>query len=483
MSGDYLLRAEGVNLDTVLGDTNQLSVIRGSGLMLRDSVRCLVHHLRGRFKDTHFNEVSRDASAVVLGFRADENRMTEVTEESIHYFRKQYKDFTFVVDTTDATGNFINDQQQLKAKNRLRQIQQPSLALVDWNTHFVENNGVCEVGGIRPNAQKPIVDKQASLSVYRRFEYGRTQRSEFYKNELGDQVNALKFTDDLKSLSESHQHGNLNDKVAVLYWDGNGFGSIQSRIVKTAEDKKAFDDEIQERHRAFLEVQIQDALKDINYQTSDQRLRMETLLWGGDEILLVVPACCGFDTLMRFYEVIKKWSYQGESMTYSCGVVFSQANTPISRLTQLAKNLAESNKLLPDTKLQNRFDYVTLESMDFPSEPLNVLRERQYHLAADNRQNLHPLDSLGMTTLARVLINSDFPKSKLIELAKVYASEGKEAAEAVKERILHVIGKDNMERVEIHIKALFKQPDEYWNWLHLAELWDYLIPWGDRQDG
>lgn len=484
MPQNYLLRAEGVNLSAVLEDTNQLSVIRGSSLMLSDSVKCLLPHLSARFKDILFSEISRDASAVIIKFSSLETIATLVVKEAVQFFCDQYKDFTFVVDSISATNDFIEDQHRLLAKNRLRQLQQPTLAVPEWNTANT-TVAVCEVDGIRPSGSNKITGSTiTSDSVFRRFSVGRDKRSAFYKDELGDVVDfdTLMFTSDLQALAKSHQHGNLNNKIAVIYWDGNGFGSMQSRLVKTAEEKTAFDDEITQKHRAFLKQQILDSLKNKDYLTHNGELRLETLLWGGDEILMVVPACCGFDTLLRFYQAIENWTYRGEKMTYSCGLVFSQANTPIYRLTKLAKDLAETNKQDPQLKTHNRLDYLVLESMDFPSEPLDVLRQRQYQLAAESRQNLQPLNATGLSTLAHALIESDFPKSKLVELVKAYVADGEEAAQVVENRIAHVIGEAQMTRVTQHIAQLFQQDDPFWNWLHLAELWDYLLPWGDRND-
>ena len=449
--------------------------------MIRAAAKHLSEALKQSYPKVSFTEISKDASSVLIRFdNVSNDTAQDIKERAINYFQTGYPDLTFVVDQMLANQDFVSDQNRLLAANRLRQLQQISLALPIWNDQEIEKP-VCELDGVRPTSRKAFRDKKISFSVHNRLTFGRSQRKQFYQNELGDDAfdDSLEFTDDLQSLAASDCWGNLNDKIAVIYLDGNNFGSIQSNYATTADKKSAFDSEVASKHRAYLQKLLNTATARQNkdrFWTNDNKLRLEVLLWGGDEILIVVPAWCGFDVLQLFYQYIEGWEYQEEAMTYSGGLVFSQANTPIYRLTALAKKLAESIKSAQQNGDRgNYFDYVVLESIDYPSQSITGLRNQQYHHAAPQRQFLEPLPDDDLRTLQHMIQVSDFPKSKLVELARTYVAQGEEAAMLVKNRVQHIITAEHMARVESYVKALFRQPQTFWNWVHLAELWDYLL--------
>ena len=119
---------------------------------------------------------------------------------------------------------------------------------------------------------------------------------------------------------------------AVAHLDGNGFGDIQRRRVETPADQIAFDDRLPEVRATFLAIPLK-ALIDGHFRGAprlatrcppDDRgesLRLETLLWGGDEMTLVVPAWLGFDVLQLFYHRAAAWQFQDEPLTHAGGIV------------------------------------------------------------------------------------------------------------------------------------------------------------------
>src|SRR5439155_23707913 len=90
--------------------------------------------------------------------------------------------------------------------------------------------------------------------------------------------------------------------------------------------------------------------------------RLETLLWGGDELIWVVPAWQGWKILSLFYRQSTNWNFAAQPLTHAAGMVFCHHNAPIHSITALAKTLAEVAK--EKSRDQNLFAYLVLESFD-----------------------------------------------------------------------------------------------------------------------
>ena len=78
------------------------------------------------------------------------------------------------------------------------------------------------------------------------------------------------------------------------------------------------------------------------------KVRIETLLWGGDELIWVVPAWCGMEAVQFFFDNTNTkdavWEVNGRRLTHAAGVVFCSCRAPIRSVVKLAKELAESVK-------------------------------------------------------------------------------------------------------------------------------------------
>ncbi len=125
---------------------------------------------------------------------------------------------------------------------------------------------------------------------------------------------------------------------------------------------------------------------------------METLLWGGDEIVWVTPAWRGWRLLTMFYESAKAWQLLGKSVTHSAGLVFCHHKAPIHEIVHLAKEL---NGMVKEKgrrqKARNLFAYQVLESFDHIGRALDddFLRER-YPFYAGPENNPLVLDGTAM---------------------------------------------------------------------------------------
>ena len=309
---EYLLRLEGVNLSSVLEDTNQLSVIRGGSLLLRQSIYDIADHF------SKLEPISSGASAGLFRLQADAQEAEQVRDDIAAYLNcdPHYCHLTFVVDIQPAGEEFILDSEAVLARNRFRQLQQPTLALPPYN----EKTDVapCDWDGLRPGTVQLEVMRDGnrpwvSTSVQQRHNYGRDQKQRFYRRETAEPTLAsLRFTNDLHDLSENSPFRNLDGKLAIIYLDGNGFTKLRETYCHTAEALRKFDSCVQDYRRQFLTAFLQHIKDDPHFKTDAGVLRLETLLWGGDELILVVPAWKGLQTLHAFYAQSEHWKFEGE---------------------------------------------------------------------------------------------------------------------------------------------------------------------------
>ncbi|MDY6992314.1 MAG: hypothetical protein SVR94_06870 [Pseudomonadota bacterium] len=401
MSNHYYLRIEGVNLYAVLSDTSQISIIRGGSLLLREAIKIISKHF------SQLEPISSGASVGLFEFDAEtEQAATELRQavaERLN-FHSLLQHLTFVVDIQAAGEHFLIDKEAVLARNRFSQMRQLTIAMPYHNQN--PKIGPCAIDNLRPASAPQEVrlqdeKKWVSQSVYKRLLYGRQQKRQFYRAETGLK---LPFTQDLSELAElkTDKFNNLNNKIAVLYFDGNGFSGIQARHCQTVDAMRCFDNAIQSKRKAFLKALLTEIKTDPLFLTADNKIRLETLLWGGDEMIFVVPAWCGLTLLNFFYQASQDWSFAGEALTHAGGIVFCQVGTPIQRVKKLAQDLADAVKDSPQGRKQNLFEYAVLESIDYPTESLEMLRRQQFGDLASSRQPMRPFNHTALATVERL---------------------------------------------------------------------------------
>ena len=479
---DYYLQVEGVNLDNVLADTQNISVIRGSSLLLRQSIRDIEHRY---FKEKAC--ISSGASAGLFQFRAEsEADAMQKRQDLVNYLNSDshYQHFTFVVNI-QAADNFTKDKEKLLAKNRFQQMQQLSVVMPESSKKQVE----CELDNLRPANRKARIKQKlssesaseyrqknsVSTSVHKRWQHGRKQRKEFYKQEAG--LTGYQVTKDLTTLATS-KNQKLNNKIAVFYCDGNGFGKIQQEHCKTAEALNNFDRKIQTYRREFLTALLEWTNEQDDFRTENNELRLETLLWGGDEFTLVVPAWYGLAMIDFFYCFSKKWQFNDIPLTHAGGLVFAHAKAPIQRVQKLAKDLAERVKDYPGGKTANYLEYAVLESIDFPTESLEDFHKGLFGDLEKNRPLLTPLNE-SMREQA-IQLKNIVSKGQVYVLARAILDN---KFEKQLERLLEVTDfpdtlKDKLQALQDYLDAIFPNINLdsklKWQCLHLVDLWDYV---------
>jgi CRISPR/Cas system-associated protein Cas10 (large subunit of type III CRISPR-Cas system) len=123
--------------------------------------------------------------------------------------------------------------------------------------------------------------------------------------------------------------------IGVVYADGNGLGDWFQEAKTVAE----YRDRSQSVGEAVDEA-LWDALRE---HCAGQKHPFEVILVGGDDVLLIVPAC---DALPVAHDICKRFEEKmsTEKQTMSAGVVVAEHHTPVYFLRRLAEDLLKNAK-------------------------------------------------------------------------------------------------------------------------------------------
>lgn len=499
-----LLRIEGVNLDYTVFDTEDLSTRRGGSLMLLHAIQDIAKIFSSRM-----SAISTGASTGLFVIKEEPGQETLATE--VHTWLKDHSPYchgTFVVDMTQ--GEFPQANEQAVAANRWRQMQSLSFSGVGLTA---QAGKPCEIDDLRPRCSDPVGSIH-SASVQHRRKHGKDQKQLFYESILCDGVRRL-YTEEFEGLAKSMNNAlvptpNLAGKMAVFYADGNGFGKV-GRGCQTPDDLRKWDDYIKNCRKELLAAIIAHASADPRWKTDKGGLRIETLLWGGDELMFVVPGWCGMALADLFFaQTAGKMHYppgSKKALTHACGLVFCHHQAPISAISKLAKALADKSK--EDTSAfmeKDSLNWVVLESFDQAGSQLDQFLATRYH------QKLSGWDQLTLTpdavhSLAHDLaaLKQDLPRSTIVRALRMIvdgtafdADEGKakepkrlleRSYASVTEALLEAEnGKASFCRVWQQLHPNGKAwggeqgtttqlaPEDLPAWVKLLELWDYCQP-------
>lgn len=525
---NYLLRVEGVNHINIIDDTDQLSVRRGGGLMLLNAVVDLKESLPPGIGD-RLEVVATGASIGMYEFRADSPDEAAQVRDAVerHYqagelrysrtgrgeARLPLKHGTFVVDVVPI--NSATDAEQAVesaiAANRWRQMQEPTLSL---DGLWEPGSEPCAVDRTRVAQVKMDLHSDAKGSVVSRtsadrWKYGQDSRQRFYQRELEEPAKEsrefaeflghARFTDDLQALSarpalksddgRSNKPDPLADKLAVFYVDGNGFSEIGRTMLRSGTNAfRHWSEAVRSHHRSLLKELVEHASHDPDWKTGD-RIRLETLLWGGDEILWVVPAWKGWEVARWFFSQAHSVQVEGQTipLTYGCGLVFCHAKAPIKNITALARGLGDLAKESRAGENAHRLAYEVLESYDDISGDLTAHRRRflpQNESVTSliiNPGELFSKNSDGASAwdiLQAVADCSDFPTRQLYMLTKAWRDGDQSAREASENRIRRVLSDS-----KIDVDRLLHRLGNPQGWLHLLQMLPYVESTCSLKDG
>lgn len=508
----HLFRIEGVNLDTFVFDTRDLSTLRGSSLLLLKAIAVVEKAIK--VLDPEAETLSMGASSGLFRLKTeDPNKVLSEVQKALGP-GTDWKNATFVMDivkVNDDSG-FRVDLESLIAANRWRQMSASTLAVPALNQD--KEASACVRDGLRPARKtdgfKAPQGGYLSPSVHHRKVYGRKAKQDFYGEILlrngAQKLNPdLEFASDFEGIAKNSDR-TLNGKLALFYADGNSFGKHQADHCKTPEKQKAFDVYIRERRETFLTGFIRDEVlnNSIDWLGDDQKtIRFETLLWGGDELMFVMPARLGWRFATRFFEKMGDLNLQkarkglpdGQQMadqplTHAGALVFCQSHAPIDRIKRLATGqMAEFGKRTTKRGVDS-LAVVALESFDHLGSGFEPAMRRRY-------RDVLPLDEMLFTATIKTPLaqcmtlfadsvqtlreSETFPRSQLRALVNHMLLVG-----PTKAGVLSAFDKDDppkyfrnatkaeKDRLRETLAPLF--PSSKALWLQLEELWDYARP-------
>ncbi len=571
----YYLRVEGINLSQIFDDTQDLSTIRGSSLMLLGVIdkigsKLAAYARRNRDGTGRPERIMSGASIGLWRIEAADEKAAERVAGAVREWLGQGAEMpgemrtaldaakfaTFAVDIVPDDGNpdnFIEARETLMAHNRWRQMQEPSFIYPSPPAPLPgrADKRVCELDLKRPalaDTKAIKGERQAvSQSVYARRGYGLKQKFGFYREEVEERGQlqlpgaiprgggARPFPMHFASIAEPkfpRLKPSLQSKIAVFYADGNKFTQTIDRLIgdtsaaglgrDAAARQKALNEKLKDFRRDFLwrllhtllaekavgapdEGEIEERAEHCKGAAAEDVVRIETLLWGGDEFLFALPARLGWRIAQLFFDTAngkdsdvatvgrtlprpEPWSLGGTQLRHAAALVFCHHNAPIARIRQLAKEgLAEFAKdcdrerdLLMPLALES-FDHIGAdldhfwnlrcpkglkpEHLVIPGEALAPIQEAAAFLAApDPATELEPFARRRLKALARILhsaegIHRESYKAMLEEQKGYFDATSPAAA-------VQLMAPGASDEAVKQAALIY----------HLEELWDYLIP-------
>ncbi|WP_166423554.1 hypothetical protein [Paraglaciecola sp. 20A4] len=467
----YLIKAEAVNLDATFSQSDNISMFRAASLTLRDAVKQL---------HKNFDCLEKVSIGASIGLFSVENctDITQLVSKIKAFINEHYRAYTFVVNAVEVDKSRISLPNSNREENialfgeakealitagRRAQLQQSTIAYAPVSA-LNSAEPVCELTHIlvadTTLSWQNKVNRPVNSEAKKRFIYGKENKQQFYRSELSEFTHsdtgqklappAIQFTDNLEALSGNGPNNQLSNKLAYIYLDGNKFSKLQQLAVHSIDEQILFDNTMQRKRAQLLHDLLHWASQKQDFKTQNtdgsESLRLETLLWGGDEMLLVVPAWLGFETLGKIFELTQGWQYSFQKndtsitfpLTHAAGLVFCKKGTPVYRMRKLARKLADNKKhhaveldehhhnltsqdrpspeqnALPHG-LHNTFDFLVLESVDYANEKLAPHFEKRYSILGLYR-NATFCEALSLTSLDKAK-----HKLKLLSKSQVYA--------------------------------------------------------------
>ena len=387
-------------------------------------------------------------------------------------------------------------------------------------------------GGYAAHGEDEVADASkskplaVSSSVAARRHYGRWARQRFYAAELGlsrDAGKHLSFADSLHDIVDDGPDVTplaLRQKLAVFYADGNKFGQIRAAI---SQQKGAlagfstFSSELKRQQKERLlrpllnelqqwlgapedELRKRVALKNTDrLKLGPYLLRLETLLWGGDELTFVVPAWLGWRLARRFFALTTSddWQIEGHKLTFAAGLLFTSYKTPIREATQLARDLADIAKDAHAQRHCSTLEVEALESVDPPVNGVADLRERLAGISPTAQNvNANTITADELEPLSRKLAaykraaspESTIPRSQVYRILQQIDAQGLKPGDTRAGEIAWKEYEQYASRTQRGVPPddlallpeLGEQRNFGLNFYLLAKLWDYVDPFGDE---
>ncbi|TVR81418.1 MAG: hypothetical protein EA405_08735 [Rhodospirillales bacterium] len=552
-----LLRIEGVNFDASVTDTNDLSTVRGGSFLHLDAIKAVKAMLErcqassptspiGTLKDVQ--TLSEGASiglfrltwteppllqkvcATVAGWldgRGQKDLKDAKLDTQHRRILARARFATFVVDIVQGTGEdaeaFITARENVIAANRWRQMQAPTLVPVKAERADGRSarDRVCSFDFVRPGSlkQEPIKGEVRSISrsVFLRRGYGLRRKFDLYAEVLkraGTSLPDQRFDDYARNFEEIAGPGDkgfpLSGKIAVFYADGNAFSRIQDTAVRgdfepdisgdPHECQRCYDERLRGwRDRLLAAVVDRLAACDVGVRPNGDdkrkcRLRLETLIWAGDDGTWVVPASFGWTLASTFFaetlgldpdsgrpRADDGWRLRGSKgecqLHHAAGLVFCHHDAPITRIHRLARDLAEHAKKVD--RGRSLLAYQVLESFDHIGRDLDGFRRSRCPAGMRPEEMLIDGATMAGVPEAMASLNPEMgprmARRQVKRLALTLHERGAGGeAEALEKALLADLKADGLQDQVAALHRCFGDGPALW--LHLDDLWDFLVP-------
>lgn len=504
---EYFLQAEAVNLDPVVFDTHDISTIRGGSFMLLDAIEQLASAFADRLQPI--------ATAASQGlFRYEDPgdlaaQQAGIAREVLDFLHRETAGHaTFLVAVAPSIpDNFPGILEQLAAQIRRQQWRMPTVVV----PQFAPTGQECFIDGWRPGIAPYLVDPgvaDAKISEATRFrrETGRRIKHRLFAELLNDpRYDDNLCAKDLGLLATDPRQGVLNGKIAFIHVDGNRFGSIRSAVCTDPDTRRRFDARIQEDcRRTFLAGLLQRAESDPGFHAVDEEgndaLRIEVLMWGGDEFTMVVPAWKGFEVLEYFFDVARRLDFDGLPMTHRAAMIFCHHNAPILQIRQLALDLLglardhihdrlalalDADPALADLsrterdgllarvsnhRYGNAAHYLVLESFDMLRGSLNEFIAR-YYRGIDAKDLLLYGAQLGELRAHVRTLRSQASQGTVLDIVRAIRDGRPSAVDDLRSRLLDSVAPG--QRAAVDSALQFLTGSGLAGWYLAADLWNY----------
>lgn len=414
---------ESVNFQSTLFDTSDLSTIRGGSLACLQAAKDIETFIKEKNDNLTISVITTGASRAILEItNGEEEEITKAVNCALKNFSKETNlnkltsqtkaalegrgeltekpyEFLHFVHGLSFNNNKDTALKESEAIAKQQQLKQISISGISETT----GKAPCAIDHKRPTTEEIYVanfdnyteaDNSTKISVSKsvaaRRSFGRGQRQAFYKSIIPD-IETDAFCDsfqDIIAAPPPHIPLSVRNKIAVFYADGNKFGEMIKNIQTNGNDNsqiakiKYFSEKLLNLQNETLMKQLLNIFttKKLTDQKAnafwtdknDDRIRFETLLWGGDEVRFVMPAWIGLEFAQTFMNCVSEdnWKIGEQKLTFSASLVMASSKTPIRQLIKFGEDLVDYAKNTGEI-YENKMIIQTLESLEPPSNNLS----------------------------------------------------------------------------------------------------------------
>ena len=235
--GSYLIRVESTNISAFLSDTQELSVVRGASYSLLRWTTNAINQLKSNIGDENVDVVTSGSSALTIVIdECTKDSAKEILQSLLNVVRSdevmKYATFAGAVAVIDPDGYALALNTAVSSI-RLQQQQQVDIGLPPVNEDTSETR-FCQMNRVFANDNPKGSLGAVSDFSWRRFQAGRAAKKDYVKRISNRDVQSTNDLEQLtsgsdfaKSLSDGGK--NLSQYMAVIMFDGNQFGQLESK--------------------------------------------------------------------------------------------------------------------------------------------------------------------------------------------------------------------------------------------------------------